>query len=346
MIVLWLLLRVCLAFRECGRLKQRARPLNATHVRRLDAMRIALGVRRRVDFRMSDDTATPALVGFVSPVVVIPSREIGADLDEELVLAATHELAHAARRDDWFSLVEHICRAVLFFNPAVRWLFTRTCLAREMACDEWVVARSQVEPARYAETLLRTAERARAGRRLPALASAATGSSLGSRVRWLVSPEFACGRPGRLRWLGSAAFVAAATLIIAASPLFGVHVSRATPDIGAGARLVAVADALERAGRSGAVLVAVNGETLVHRGFGVSNRETGTPATAPTHFNVGALAARSRLRQSQRHPRRDCGHDGHLTPCEVAHIRSWPDGVGYRHPAQHAAGSDWRRRSP
>jgi CubicO group peptidase (beta-lactamase class C family) len=28
----------------------------------------------------------------------------------------------------------------------------------------------------------------------------------------------------------------------------------------------------------------------VHRGFGVSNRETGTPATAPTHFNVGALA--------------------------------------------------------
>ncbi|MCX6551882.1 MAG: M56 family metallopeptidase [Acidobacteria bacterium] len=129
-----------------------------------------------------DDLDGPALLGFSNPIVAMP-RAHGARLtDQELKHVLLHELAHVRRRDDWAACVELVLAGVLWTNPVVHVLRRSLGLAREMACDDWVVQHTAA-PVAYARCLTTVAELRRRSR--PArLASAATGSRsvLGRRV--------------------------------------------------------------------------------------------------------------------------------------------------------------------
>jgi beta-lactamase regulating signal transducer with metallopeptidase domain len=96
------------------------------------------GITRAVRLARSPSIATPATVGMLRPIIVIPTdNELG---DAELETILTHECAHIARRDNLLGIVESIAGCALWFHPLV-WVARRVLdAAREEACDAVAIA--------------------------------------------------------------------------------------------------------------------------------------------------------------------------------------------------------------
>jgi beta-lactamase regulating signal transducer with metallopeptidase domain len=126
---------------------------------------------RAVALCQSDRVQVPTAIGFLKPLVVIPSWTLQELSAAELNSILIHELAHLRRWDDWTNLAQQILKALLFFHPAVWWIDSQLALEREMACDDAVLA--ETGNARgYAQCLVAMAEKSFLRRGL-ALAQAA-----------------------------------------------------------------------------------------------------------------------------------------------------------------------------
>jgi beta-lactamase regulating signal transducer with metallopeptidase domain len=96
------------------------------------------GVTNAVRLVRSNSITTPATVGLLRPIIVIPSDTELAG--EELETILTHECAHVARRDNLLSVIESIAGSALWFHPLV-WIARRVLnAAREEVCDAVVVS--------------------------------------------------------------------------------------------------------------------------------------------------------------------------------------------------------------
>ncbi len=113
---------------------------------------------RAVALCQSDHVRVPTAIGFLKPVVVIPTWALHELSTTELNSILIHELAHLRRRDDWTNLAQQILKALLFFHPAVWWIQSQLALEREMACDDAVLAET-TNPRAYAQCLVSVAEK-------------------------------------------------------------------------------------------------------------------------------------------------------------------------------------------
>jgi TonB family protein len=114
--------------------------------------------RGLVPIAYSASVQIPVLVGFRSPVILLPQRIREWLTGEEERAVILHELAHYERSDQWIALPQLFLRALFFFHPAVRYASRQLSLARELACDERVL-RGGIAPAVYTEAILKIAER-------------------------------------------------------------------------------------------------------------------------------------------------------------------------------------------
>jgi beta-lactamase regulating signal transducer with metallopeptidase domain len=160
-LALWMLGVVLLGARRIGAevrvraMLRRARPPSERLTRRVDALSSRLGVRPRVELRVSDETASPAVAGALHPIVLLPAvAESWADADLAAVLV--HELGHVARRDCLLNRLADLAGIVYWCNPLMRWGVRRMRVESERACDDLVV-RTGAEPERYARLLLHVA---------------------------------------------------------------------------------------------------------------------------------------------------------------------------------------------
>ena len=99
---------------------------------------------------------SPATFGWTRPIVLLPSFCLEQD-SSELGDIFCHELQHIRRRDFAFNTVASVCRALLFFHPAMWYAMRRLELESELACDLAVVSDSPERRATYAECLVRFA---------------------------------------------------------------------------------------------------------------------------------------------------------------------------------------------
>jgi beta-lactamase regulating signal transducer with metallopeptidase domain len=113
---------------------------------------------RSVQLCESDRVRVPTAIGFLKPLVVIPSWAMQELTPAELNSILIHELAHLRRWDDWTNLAQQVLKAFLFFHPAVWWIENKLALEREMACDDAVLAET-VNPRGYAQCLISMAEK-------------------------------------------------------------------------------------------------------------------------------------------------------------------------------------------
>jgi beta-lactamase regulating signal transducer with metallopeptidase domain len=113
---------------------------------------------RSVALCRSDRLRVPTAIGFLNPVVVIPTWALHELSTTELNSILIHELAHLRRCDDWTNLAQQILKALLFFHPAVWWIQNQLALEREMACDDAVLAET-TNPRAYAQCLVSVAEK-------------------------------------------------------------------------------------------------------------------------------------------------------------------------------------------
>lgn len=133
----------------------------------------------------------PQVVGFVRPMILLPTSAITGLSTEELEMILAHELAHVRRWDMWVAGLQRLAEAVLFFNPALWCLSRRISTLREYCCDELACGAMSESGGegrtRYASALLRVVElkQSHARRALAGsdLATLAAGGRSPSEVR-------------------------------------------------------------------------------------------------------------------------------------------------------------------
>ena len=128
--------------------------------------------------------ATPQVVGWRHPTLLVPPR-LAAQLEpDELDAVLLHELAHVRRGDLRWNLLQRLLLAVLWFHPVAWRLQAGVARERERCCDALAV-RHGASPSALARALVKLAE----GMSRPALAMPASrGDGLVDRVRSLVEP--------------------------------------------------------------------------------------------------------------------------------------------------------------
>jgi polysaccharide export outer membrane protein len=115
-----------------------------------------LGLTRPVRVLYSQKIATPMVLAFGKPVLLVPAHSsTSADHTNrpcDWTATFTHELAHVIRGDGWSRLWAELVSIALPCSPLV-WLAKRDFrIACEEACDDWVIA-TGADPAEFAETL-------------------------------------------------------------------------------------------------------------------------------------------------------------------------------------------------
>lgn len=109
-----------------------------------------------VQLLMLSGIHSPATFGWIRPTILLPPFCLEHD-ESELRDIFRHELQHVQRRDFVFNTIASLCRALLFFHPAVWYAMRRLELESELACDLAVVSDSPDRRATYAECLVRFA---------------------------------------------------------------------------------------------------------------------------------------------------------------------------------------------
>jgi uncharacterized protein (TIGR03435 family) len=177
-------------------------------------------IPRRADLLISPDIVSPMAVGFLRPAIVLPDSLLEELSEPEREHVLLHESAHLAKYDDWSNLAMRVLAGALALHPVAIWILWRIEREREMACDDWVVARTGAARS-YAASLAHLFELRRA-RRGEILASGIFGSSsrIGDRIEMLLRR----GRTFSPR--ASAVGIAASTVVLGALMLAGSFAPR------------------------------------------------------------------------------------------------------------------------
>ncbi|MES2581933.1 MAG: M56 family metallopeptidase [Pseudomonadota bacterium] len=167
-------------------LRRRAIPAPAVWQARLDALAHTLGVQRKVLLQLLPDLPSPISVGFLRPLVLMPTALLSGMPVHLLEALLAHELAHVRRWDYLANLLQSVVEALLFFHPVVWWLSGRMRDAREEVADE-LAAAALDDPHRLAQALHALA--LQQPDPMPRLALAANGGKLLQRLERLMAPH-------------------------------------------------------------------------------------------------------------------------------------------------------------
>jgi beta-lactamase regulating signal transducer with metallopeptidase domain len=144
-----------------------------------------MNMKPRMQIRASQSVRGPMLVRFVRPAILLPSAMLANLNHDEIRLILAHELAHIKRRDLAWNALAAPVHVLLYFHPLV-WLAHRCARQeQEMACDELVITRLNIERQAYGETLIKVIKQIGCGFRGGALAvgMSASHKTLARRLR-------------------------------------------------------------------------------------------------------------------------------------------------------------------
>lgn len=117
----------------------------------------SLCLHRVPALRLSEINHSPALCGFVHPLILLP-RELASQLTPDGLRAVMlHELLHLCRRDLWANLLQALVQVLWWWNPIVWLANARIRTLREQAVDEGVMLATQQDRAAYPATLVEVA---------------------------------------------------------------------------------------------------------------------------------------------------------------------------------------------
>jgi len=163
----------------------------------LETLRRRLGVRPRVELRLSDRAPGPLTLGLLRPAVVLPERDLALLSREELEMALAHELLHVRRLDLWAGWIPQLARRLFFFHPLAALAAREYRVAREAACDAAVLRELGAPPRSYGRLLLHWSRNRTARAQLAGIAAAGASSSfldLKRRLEMLHEPTPASWR--------------------------------------------------------------------------------------------------------------------------------------------------------
>ncbi len=111
-----------------------------------------LNIKTRVELSCNPLIASPMLIGFFRPRIILPVGELE---DKELSYIFVHELTHYKQRDMFYKWLIQIVVCVHWFNPFVYLLEKEVNKSCELSCDEKVIAVLDEKARRdYGDTLI------------------------------------------------------------------------------------------------------------------------------------------------------------------------------------------------
>ncbi len=185
------------------------------------ATRVAARLAVTTPFRVLESTiaASPMMIGWLKPVVLLPTATLAGLSPAQLEALLAHEFAHIRRHDYLVNLLQSAIETLLFYHPAV-WLVSRSVReSREQCCDDLTV--SVCDRLTYVSALSSVAALRSAS---PALA--AGGGSLRYRVERLLRPQSSSSF--LMGWLG---VIPVALVIAAAMPVSSTSQISAPPAV-------------------------------------------------------------------------------------------------------------------
>lgn len=132
--------RVCMDWWQVRRLTWvGVDPLPRHWEERVAELMRTFGVSRPVRVMRSTIVRVPAVIGWLRPVILLPTAALAGLSARQLELIIAHELAHIRRADYLVNLLQVVIETVLFYHPAVRWMSNRLREERELCCDDAVI---------------------------------------------------------------------------------------------------------------------------------------------------------------------------------------------------------------
>jgi CubicO group peptidase (beta-lactamase class C family)/beta-lactamase regulating signal transducer with metallopeptidase domain len=153
----------------------------------------------------------PMVIGWLQPVVLLPTSAISGLSVKQLEMILAHELAHIRRHDYLVNILQTIIETLFFYHPAVWWVSNKIRETREHCCDDLAVALCGGNKFHYAQTLA-SLDSLRPGSNL---AMAASGGSLLQRIERLAGRTPQTG--GVMNWLVSLTLVLIPWLVLSFS---------------------------------------------------------------------------------------------------------------------------------
>lgn len=158
---------------------------------RVTDMASRFGLGRRITVLCSKVIATPALVGWIRPVILLPMAVACHFPATQIELILAHELAHLRRWDPLANLFQVVMETLYFHHPVVHWISADVRNEREICCDELALSVSGGSRHVFVTALAQLGElRERHG----SLLLAANGGVLLDRVQHLVVPAHEAAR--------------------------------------------------------------------------------------------------------------------------------------------------------
>lgn len=173
--------------------------------------------------RVTCDLETPAIVGILRPVILVPQWLEKEGTKEQWAWTLRHELTHWRHGDTLAQMLRLVVQAVFFFHPVVWWAGKRWEEAAELACDRSLL-RDEQDAVGYAQELCELL--GMIGKRKRPLMSTglfASRSHIGRRIETLLRDPLAL--PGRL---GTGRRILACLVLIA---MLGVEFRSATSSV-------------------------------------------------------------------------------------------------------------------
>lgn len=102
---------------------------------RARAMAEQLGLRRVIPVLASVQVATPTLVGWMRPAVILPLAVLARMPPAQIDMVLAHELAHLRRFDHVANLFQVVLETLFYYHPVVHWVSRDARNERELCCD-------------------------------------------------------------------------------------------------------------------------------------------------------------------------------------------------------------------
>ena len=114
-------------------------PVGRDLMRRTSELCELLGVRRAVAVFESRRVDVPTVLGWLKPVILLPTSTLVGLTPRQIELVIAHELGHVRRWDYVVNLLQVGIETALFYHPVVRWISQQVREEREKCCDDLVI---------------------------------------------------------------------------------------------------------------------------------------------------------------------------------------------------------------
>jgi bla regulator protein BlaR1 len=131
-------------------LKRQATVLDNEWSLRIAALARQFNIDRIVTLAETVHLSVPAVVGYLKPVILIPTGMLSGLSPDQIESILIHELTHIRRHDYLVNIIQSLVEALFFFNPFIWIVSSIIRREREHCCDDAVVTHSNATAYAYA----------------------------------------------------------------------------------------------------------------------------------------------------------------------------------------------------